>query len=619
MAVWLIVFFAYGLRAYAIGHQALRGDEAFSLGFSSQSIDAMMQAMARTEPNPPLYWFLLHGWMRVVGQSELAVRWPSVLAGVITVALAYRLGRTLMSSAVGLGAVLLAAVSPFLIWYSQDVRVYALLSALVLAAIWQTWEAARRNRLFNWLGAGALWWLALFAHYCAAFPLASVGAALLLAPQARPRWRPASVMLLGVGLTYLPWAVYVWPLLARHSKAWISPLGAGEAFWRTLFAASVGTQAAGATLTLQIVGVSLLTLLIGLGVWAMFRRNRSAILWLLVAGFGPPLELWLLSLARPAFAEQYLIASWPVILILAACGVWALARFGIAGAGLGRIVTAGWMLIVLFALQNYFFNPAYAKSPNWRGVVAYLGETVRPGEVVVINLPDPAFFHYYRASAPVETSPPAPLAEAGLPATEAQLRRLRDHFDHIRFFFSPSPGYDPDGFVGKWLDACCEKMSDTFVYGFRVQTFDTPAGSLAARVPYRVEFGDGLSLTGYRVVNLAVRAGDTLHLTLYWTAQAPATTSYTVFVHFLAADGFDLVDADSLPAGGRRPTDRWGEGEGVIDPHLIPVPANAPPGEYGIEVGLYQLSTGERLSLVGATGAGTNAVKLPVTVQVVNP
>jgi hypothetical protein len=60
-------------------------------------------------------------------------------------------------------------------------------------------------------------------------------------------------------------------------------------------------------------------------------------------------------------------------------------------------------------------------------------------------------------------------------------------------------------------------------------------------------------------------------------------------------------------------------GEAVIDPHLIPVPTDAPPGEYGIEVGLYQLSTGERLSLVGAAGAVADAVKLPVTVRLTNP
>ena len=614
-----VVFLAYALRAYAVSRQALRGDEAFSLTFSSQSIGEIMRAMAYTEPNPPLYWLLLNGWMRAAGQSELAVRWPSVLAGVIAVALTYRLGRAMAGVRTGLSAALLVAVSPFLIWYSQDARVYSLLSALVVGAVWQTWEAARRNPTSRWLASGVLWWLAMFAHYFAVLPFVSVGFALLLTPQTRSRWRPAGGVALGVGLVYLPWALYVEPLLAGHTKAWISPPGVGEMFWRTLAAASAGTQAAGATSELQLIGVSLLTLFTGIGMWAAFRRDRGAAIWLLATGLGPPLALWLLSLARPAFTEQYLISSLPVMLILAAWGVSVLACVGRAGVWLIRIAFAVWLIAVLLALRNYFFNPDYAKSPNWRGVVAYLEQTARPEEVVVINLPDPAFFYYYRAPMPVETSPLAPLAEAGIPATEAQLQRLRDRFHHIRFFFSPSAGYDPDGFVGKWLEACCEKMADRFVYRFRVQTFDTPAGSLAARQAYPVEFEEDVTLTGYRVDSAEVQAGDTLHLTLYWTARAPIKTSYTVFVHFLAADGFDVAGADSLPAGGRRLTDQWGVGEAVIDPHLIPVPADAPPGEYGIEVGLYQLSTGERLPLVGAAGTVADAVKLPVTVRLTNP
>jgi len=77
----VVVFLAYALRAYAVSRQALRGDEAFSLTFSSQSIGEIMRAMAYTEPNPPLYWLLLNGWMRAAGQSELAVRWPRCWPG----------------------------------------------------------------------------------------------------------------------------------------------------------------------------------------------------------------------------------------------------------------------------------------------------------------------------------------------------------------------------------------------------------------------------------------------------------------------------------------------------------------------------------------------------------
>src|SRR5262249_11438629 len=156
------------------------------------------------------------------------------------------------------------------------------------------------------------------------------------------------------------------------------------------------------------------------------------------------------------------------LLGLAAWGLVALPRprhpqVGAAGLGLaGLALLAG---VAVATAQNHYFNSAFAKSPDWRGLASYLAETARSGEVVVVNYPDPAFFLYYHGPMPVEAPPPAPLAGGGAAtagsataATVSQLARLRDQYQHIRFFFQPSAGYDPDGFVGQWLDGCCEKL-----------------------------------------------------------------------------------------------------------------------------------------------------------------
>jgi hypothetical protein len=273
----------------------------------------------------------------------------------------------------------------------------------------------------------------------------------------------------------------------------------------------------------------------------------------------------------------------------------------------------------LLSLTNAYFNPSYAKSRDWRAVVAYLVQTARANEVVAINLPDPAFFLYYRGPMPVETAPAAPLAQVGIPAAEAQLERLRDTYQHIRFFLSPSPAYDPEGFAGQWLENCCEKLDDTFIAGLRVQTFDTPSGSLAARQLEPAEFAEGVTLTGYRVVKPDVVAGETVHLTLFWTARAPVKQAYTVFVHFLAPDGFELLNADGPPANGRRPTNGWAVGETIVDAHVISVPADTPPGDYTLDIGLYLLSTGERLLRTDSVGQFNDRERLPVVIRVRAP
>ncbi len=615
-AAALVVLWAYGLRAYAVGVSPWRGDEGFAVTFVGQPLSKIMAAMATTEPNPPLYWLVLKGWIGLAGRSELATRWPSVLAGVLTVALTYRLGKALVGPKVGLIAALLTACSPLSTWYAQDARVYSLVTMLVAAATWQTWEASRRHAWRYWLAAGGLWWLALFAHYFAVLPFAAVGLALLLAPQTRRRWRAGLMLALGVGLAQLPWALYVAPLMIGHSKNWIVPTNLAQALWKTLEAFGAGTTATGATPTVQWMGGALLACLGALGGWAIARRSLTALIWLAALGLGGPLLLGLISLIRPAFTEQYALPALPGILLIGAAAVDAAVGArriypALAGAGL-----AGMALLALLSLSNIYFNPRYAKSHDWRAVVAYLEQTARPGEVVAINLPDPAFFLYYHGPMPVETVPAAPMAELGVPAAEAQLERLRDSYQHIRFFISPSSGYDPDGFAAQWLENCCEKLSDDWVAGLRVQSFDTPSGSLAARQPYPVDFADGITLTGYRLYNSESTAGQAAHLTLYWTAREPPALAYTVFIHVLAADGFDLLDADGPPVNNRRPTNGWQTVETIIDPHQIEIPADFSPGDYQLEIGLYVRATGARAPVVAGPEQGATAVRLPMTLKV---
>jgi hypothetical protein len=283
---------------------------------------------------------------------------------------------------------------------------------------------------------------------------------------------------------------------------------------------------------------------------------------------------------------------------------------------LTSLLAAALALAGLLSLFNYYFNPDFAKSPNWRGVVAYLTATARPGEVVAFNLPDPAFYYYYHGSMPVEAAPPDSITGSDTAAAEAQLEGFLTQYQHIRFFNSPSPLYDPQGFVGQWLESCCEKTGDTFLYRFHIQTYDTPAGSLAARQPYPIEFADGIRLTGFRLLNPNPRPGETLHVTLFWTTDRRTSNSYTIFTHLLAADGFNVAGSDGIPNNGRQPTDGWQPGADVIDPHEFVLDPNMLAGQYSIELGVYALQTGERLEGIDSTGGQADHFRLPVTVVV---
>jgi hypothetical protein len=116
----------------------------------------------------------------------------------------------------------------------------------------------------------------------------------------------------------------------------------------------------------------------------------------------------------------------------------------------------------------------------------------------------------------------------------------------------------------------------------------------------------GLRLLGYDHDSEQVQAGDELLVTLYWRCERPIDVAYTVFVHLQDAEGRLWAQHDGVPASGEAPTTGWIAGQMVVDAHALALPADAPPGEFSIAVGLYDATTGLRAPLHDAT-----AVSLP--------
>lgn len=130
-----------------------------------------------------------------------------------------------------------------------------------------------------------------------------------------------------------------------------------------------------------------------------------------------------------------------------------------------------------------------------------------------------------------------------------------------------------------------------------------PGELLEPPVECDVRFEDDLVLRGYDIVASAVLApGDSLRVRLYWHCKEPVNVSYTAFVQLVDAQNTIRGQLDSLPQGGFRPTDTWKAGDTIPDDHTFQIAADAPPGEYTLLVGLYDLTTMERLPASDATG-----------------
>jgi hypothetical protein len=140
--------------------------------------------------------------------------------------------------------------------------------------------------------------------------------------------------------------------------------------------------------------------------------------------------------------------------------------------------------------------------------------------------------------------------------------------------------------------------------------------------PLAVNLGGKVRLLGYDLKAESYKPGEVIGLTLYWQALTAVEKDYTVFTHLLGSynpltNGLLWGGHDSRPGGGTYPTTVWEAGEIVIDEYGIPIQADAPPGEYQLEVGMYHLETMERLSVLDDSGAVRDDRILLGTVQLI--
>jgi 4-amino-4-deoxy-L-arabinose transferase-like glycosyltransferase len=123
------------------------------------------------------------------------------------------------------------------------------------------------------------------------------------------------------------------------------------------------------------------------------------------------------------------------------------------------------------------------------------------------------------------------------------------------------------------------------------------------RIPLSYQLGSGIVLDGIDLSGTPLQPGDTFRATLHWRDLAPVDVDYTVFVHILDASEKVVAQHDQPPAAGARPTSSWFAGDVIFDTYTIQLPKSLTPGDYPIEVGMYNASTGERLPVAhnGAT------------------
>jgi 4-amino-4-deoxy-L-arabinose transferase-like glycosyltransferase len=206
LALAAIVVLAALLRFATLRTQSIWFDEAATWDLVRRPFGEMLGRIPDGESNPPLFYVLEWGWTRVFGDGEAGLRSLSALAGLLTVPVAYAIGRRAAVGAAGAGlaAAALVAVNPLLVWFSQEARSYALatlLGAVALLLLLHALEDRRGRWLAGWAIVAAL---ALATHYFTAFVLAPQALWLLWRHPRRRSAIAAVAALAAAGLALLP-------------------------------------------------------------------------------------------------------------------------------------------------------------------------------------------------------------------------------------------------------------------------------------------------------------------------------------------------------------------------------------------------------------------------------
>ena len=169
-ALSAIVLVSAFLRVYHIDTQSLWFDEAFSVWVSKMGLLQIIQTTA-VDVHPPFYYFILHYWMSVFGDSEFAVRLLSALFGLLAIPIIYLVGRQLFDKEVGLVAALILALSSFNVQYSQEARMYTLMVLLALLSMYFFLRVLQRSSLTLSVGYVLSTTLLLYTHLYGLFVL----------------------------------------------------------------------------------------------------------------------------------------------------------------------------------------------------------------------------------------------------------------------------------------------------------------------------------------------------------------------------------------------------------------------------------------------------------------
>ncbi len=601
--VLLAILLAFALRVYHLAAHGLWYDEAFSSWIVAKDWAGILEfARAPKLEHPPTYYFLLHAWQIFAGDSEFALRFFSVGFSVLCVALLFAFTRRWFGTTLARWTIFVAALSPFLIVYAQEARMYTLVLCVCLVALDQflRWLAGDQ-RAWRWYLLFTL--LSLTIHYYAALLLVVENIFWLLSVRALPSasrrrsvtpwmaWNAllialsASVIVLAPGPRETLALVFAHPLFAGRSAeelqrvmvdlliggVVIRPLALADVLWSTLL------------LVVVVVGAFVLPRLV--------EPARARLIWLML--LVPPV----VAAAVPMiYAARYLFLLVPALIICSAAVLqWLFAR---------RVLFAAVLAVMLLAMGYALnWNYQFAKS-DYREMAAIITRDARAGDGLVLAGVSqwPLAFYYLRGWS--QTYIPQNPEAAELSDIDADMRSMQQTHPRVWLVNEQSWVVDPADNAMRWLSLNAYPITRQWFRSSNAVSLYLSGNAFPTTRKWDAQFGEWLLLEQSALSSTDVSAGDALAVRLRWHAlkKIPQPMQLLVTLRVLDAQGNSVQERVSKPCDGFCAIDDWLVGDSTEDHNALLVPNAAAVGEYTLRLEVYAPRQGQSLPIKSAQG-----------------
>ena len=383
-ALGLILLAGFLLRVCGISSKSFFADEVFMVRMAQTHFSSIFAIDA---PHGPLHFYILHFWSKIFGFSEFWMRLPSVLFGVLTCYLIYKIAIELTDKRTAMIAAMIAALSPFLILYDQTARWYSLFALTSTASVYFFISCMKNPGIGSFFMFFISTLALLYTETIAVFVIA------FEALSAVVYFRKWTLQLTAISsalvLLYIPWILALIPSFHRVIPENFVERGvAGGVVYKAIYlfySFTVGQTISPFNVAVSVPAAGLFFLLALFGIIKAWQNNRRTAIFLLLF-----LAVALAQIFTQVNLPHYMMPAAVPLIIILSIGINGLKPKGVRISAIAAI-----LVIYGYSLYNLYTGQQYNRMEfldNWKEVASYARD-ISGKEALIIYSSDS--FAYY--------------------------------------------------------------------------------------------------------------------------------------------------------------------------------------------------------------------------------